>query len=133
MKAENALKDRQSRFVCGFEKLKANMMKINELIMTNDHKPYADSCVILAFLRYGRDDHSRHDLHGRHEIGATADIAAAKHKAGTAPHEPGARSRENKRQALESRLKPACFEIARSRLHADFSLCPTFSSPLSAP
>jgi hypothetical protein len=103
MKAENALKDRQSRFVCGFEKLKANMMKINELITTKDHSPYADSCVILAFLRYGPDDHPHRGLHARHEIGATADIAAAKHKVGTARHEPYARSTENRRR-LPGRL-----------------------------
>jgi hypothetical protein len=109
MKAENALKERQSRFVCGFEKLKANMMKINELIMTNDHKPYADSCVILGSLRYGPDDHPRHDLHARHEISATADIAAAKHKAGTARHEPDVRSRESKPRLLKTQLRQACF------------------------
>ena len=103
MKAENALKERQSRLVRGLEKLKAKMININELITTKDHKPYADSCVILASFRYGPDDHPGHDLHARHEIGATADIAAAKHKAGTARHEPYARSTENRRR-LPGRL-----------------------------
>src|SRR5215510_3960179 len=42
MKAENALNERQSRFVCGFAKLKAKMMKIAELMMTSDHNPYAE-------------------------------------------------------------------------------------------
>ena len=109
MKAENALKDRQSRFVRGLEKLKAKIININELITTKDHRPYADSCVILAFLRYGPDDHPRHDLNGRHEIGATADIAATKNKAGTARHGPYVRSRENKRRSLKTQLRQACF------------------------
>jgi len=39
IKAEKALKDRQSRFVCGFAKLNAKMMRIAELMITSDHNP----------------------------------------------------------------------------------------------
>jgi hypothetical protein len=39
MKAENALKDRQSRDVRGLVKLKAKMINTSELITTKDHKP----------------------------------------------------------------------------------------------
>jgi len=46
IKAEKALKERQSRFVCGFAKLKAKMMKIAELIITSDHNPYAGASSI---------------------------------------------------------------------------------------
>jgi len=46
IKAEKALKERQSRFVCGFAKLKAKMMKIAELMMTSDHNPYAGASSI---------------------------------------------------------------------------------------
>jgi hypothetical protein len=35
------LKDRQSRSVRSFMKLKAKMMKIAEFIVTSDHNPYA--------------------------------------------------------------------------------------------
>jgi hypothetical protein len=37
--AENAPNERQSRFVCGFAKLNAKMMKTSELITTSDHSP----------------------------------------------------------------------------------------------
>jgi hypothetical protein len=50
IKAEKALKDRQSRFVCGFAKLKAKMIKIAELIMTSDHNPYAGASSISSSL-----------------------------------------------------------------------------------
>jgi hypothetical protein len=46
MNAEKALKERQSRFVRGFVKLKAKMMKIAELITANDHNPYAGGSSI---------------------------------------------------------------------------------------
>jgi hypothetical protein len=39
MKAENAPKLRQSRWVFGLKKLKAKMMKIAELMMTSDQRP----------------------------------------------------------------------------------------------
>ena len=39
MKAENAPKLRQSRWVLGLKKLKAKMMKIAELMMTSDQRP----------------------------------------------------------------------------------------------
>ena len=41
MNAKNAPSERQSRALCGFAKLKANMMNTSELIMTSHHKPYA--------------------------------------------------------------------------------------------
>jgi hypothetical protein len=39
MKAANAPNVLQSRAVAGLKKLNANMMKIAELMMTNDHRP----------------------------------------------------------------------------------------------
>jgi len=48
MKAEKALNERQSRAVCGFEKLNAKIMKTSELITTSDHKPYAGASSICA-------------------------------------------------------------------------------------
>jgi len=39
MKAENAPNERQSRFVCGWVKLNAKMMKIAELMIANIHRP----------------------------------------------------------------------------------------------
>jgi hypothetical protein len=48
MNAEKALKERQSRAVCGFEKLNAKMMKTSELITTSDHKPYEGESDILC-------------------------------------------------------------------------------------
>jgi hypothetical protein len=47
MNAENALKERQSRFVCGFAKLKAKIIKIAELMMTSDQSPYAGASSIF--------------------------------------------------------------------------------------
>jgi len=38
-KAENAPKERQSRRVCGFVKLKANIMNTPALITTNGQRP----------------------------------------------------------------------------------------------
>jgi hypothetical protein len=48
IKAEKALKERQSRFVRGLEKLKAKIMKIAELIKTSDHNPYAGASSIWS-------------------------------------------------------------------------------------
>jgi hypothetical protein len=39
MKAEKAPKVRQSRAVAGLKKLKANIMKIAEFMMTSHHRP----------------------------------------------------------------------------------------------
>ncbi len=39
LKAEKALQLRQSRFVCGLKKLKANMMKTAEFRMMSNHNP----------------------------------------------------------------------------------------------
>lgn len=69
MKAENALNDRQSREVFGFVKLKANMMKTNELIITRGQRPYEDDSDIDFNDTYqnptcldGPDCHHRHDF-----------------------------------------------------------------------
>jgi len=48
MNAENALKERQSRSVRGFVKLKAKIIKIAELMMTSDHNPYAGASSICC-------------------------------------------------------------------------------------
>jgi hypothetical protein len=46
MNAEKALKERQSRFVRGLVKLKANITKIAELMTTSDQRPYAGASSI---------------------------------------------------------------------------------------
>jgi hypothetical protein len=51
IKAENALNERQSRSVLGFVKLNAKMIKIAELIITSDHKPYAGASSMLRSNR----------------------------------------------------------------------------------
>src|SRR5262245_28365698 len=105
--AEKALKERQSRFVCGFVKLKAKIIKIAELMITNDHKPYADSFVILVYLRRWADDcHDSHRAH--HEEDATMGITAEKYTAGTAQRMRDARSRENRPRLQEIRSIQLC-------------------------
>src|SRR6516162_9100319 len=87
MNAENALKERQSRFVCGFAKLKAKMIKTKELMMTSDHNPYAGTSSIFSLLKqlfrsFRYDPYVGHryfrDLHDRHETDARVDRAVTK-------------------------------------------------------
>jgi hypothetical protein len=108
MNAENALNDRQSRFVCGFAKLNAKMMKTSEFIKTRDHRPYADSCVIFRYLRYHSDGLCR-DLGAHRETNAEVGIAATNRTAEIAPRAPDALSRENSPRSPETRVKRACF------------------------
>jgi hypothetical protein len=61
MNAEKAPKERQSRLVFGFVKLKAKIMKTAVLMITRLHRPYAGiaSCVIafpraIIWMRPGR-------------------------------------------------------------------------------
>ena len=47
MNAENPPRERQSRDVLGWVKLKAKIMKIKELIMTRGQRPYADEISLI--------------------------------------------------------------------------------------
>src|SRR5262249_50646927 len=71
MNAENALNERQSRDVRGFVKLNAKIMKISELIITRDHKPYAGASFISCLL----PERVRH-AHARGAAGAKSDREA---------------------------------------------------------
>src|SRR3989304_8252421 len=62
IKAEKAPKERQSRDVFGPVKLKAKRIKISELIITADQRPYADKSFTFYHLRDCVDDH-RGSLH----------------------------------------------------------------------
>lgn len=55
MKAENMPKERQSRGVFGFVKLKAKMIKMAVFIITKGHSPYAGALSMMSsFPLYAR-------------------------------------------------------------------------------
>jgi hypothetical protein len=66
MKAEKVPNVRQSRFVFGLKKLKANKVKIAELMMTSDYNPYAGTSWFMTLpLPAGAGESGWHPRHGR--------------------------------------------------------------------